>query len=90
MYILQESHSWLATYWIVGAHRKCSVSSLRKSSSKRVTIGIGVACNRVDAVEIDCAYLHLIGIVIDIIAFLRTAVGISEVALLVQVIVSLG
>jgi len=79
----------LATYRIVGAHRKRSVS-LGKSSSKRVTIGIGVTCDRVDAIKVDGTDLHLIGIVINVITFVGTAVGISKVARLVQIIVRLG
>jgi len=64
--------------------------TLRKSSSQRVPIGVGGAGRRVDAVEVDTTDLHLIGVVIDVVAFIGTAIGIREVAGLIQVIVGLG
>lgn len=63
---------------------------LGKSSSIWGTVGTDFTCRRIDTVEIDSTDLHLIRIVVNIVALLRTAVGVTVVASLDQIVVCLG
>jgi hypothetical protein len=79
----------LTTYWI-GPFHFVRLACLVESSSKWVTIGIDCTCRSVNTVKIDSTDLHLTGIVINVVALLRTTVGITVVASLAQLIVCLG